>query len=71
MPLTPIPPLDTPLDAVAVEGEVVLTSCSGHGRPVVVAMTPEAVMASLEVMRLAAEAAMLQQEEAARPAAIA
>ena len=70
MPFTAIPPLDKPLDAVAVEGEVVVTSCSGHGRPVVVAMTPEAVLASLELMRAAAEAAIVQRDEAERLAAI-
>ena len=69
MSLTAISPLDRPLNAVAVEGEVVVTSCSGFGRPVVVAMTPAAVLASLEVMRAAAEAAILQRDEAARPAA--
>ncbi|HEX8570460.1 MAG TPA: hypothetical protein VF699_11130 [Caulobacteraceae bacterium] len=66
-----ITPLDKPLDAVAVEGEVVLTSCAGHGRPVVVAMTPEAVLASLDIMRAAAEAAIVQAEETARLAATA
>ena len=70
MSLAPIPPLDRPLDAVAFEGEVVLTSCAGFGRPVVVAMTPEAVLATIEPMRAAAEAAILQREEAERLAAI-
>jgi hypothetical protein len=71
MSLTPIPPLDHPLIAVAVEGEVVLTSLCGHGRPVIVAMTPQAVMASVGPMSEAAAAATLQREEAERAAAVA
>ena len=70
MPFTYIPPLDSPLNADAVEGEVVLTSAGRRGRPVVVAMTPAAVLASLAPMQAAAEAA-LAQLEAARLAAIA
>jgi hypothetical protein len=65
-----IPPLDSPLNAEAVDGEVVLTSAGGRGRPVVVAMTPDAVLASLAPMQAAATAA-LAQLEAARLAAIA
>ena len=53
-----IPPLDQPLAAEAVGGEVVLTSAGGQGRPVAVAMTPEAVLASLPGMQAAAEAAL-------------
>jgi hypothetical protein len=60
------PPLNSPLEAIPVEGEVVLTSCAGHGRPVALAMTAEAVLASIEPMREAAEAAILQREEAER-----
>ena len=63
MSLTSIPPMDLPLRAIAVEGEVVVTSVAGHGRPVMVAMTPEAVLASLEPMRAAADAAILQRDE--------
>lgn len=70
MTFNPVPPLDRPLAAEAVEGEVVLTSNGGHGRPVIVAMTPEAVLASLAPMRRAAETALVQMEEA-RLAAIA
>ena len=57
-----IPPLDSPLDAEAVDGEVVITSRAGRGRPVVVAMTPQAVLASLPPMQAAAEAALAQLE---------
>ena len=70
MTFPPIPPLDSPLHADAVDGEVVLTSAGGRGRPVTVAMTPDAVLASLAPMRAAAEAA-LAQLEAERLAAIA
>ena len=59
---TLIPPLDSALQADAVDGEVVLTSAGGRGRPVVVAMTPEAVLASLGPMQAAAEAALAQLE---------
>ena len=58
-----------PLTAQACEGEVVIRS-DGPGRAVCLAMTPEAVLASLEPLRAAAEAALLQTEAEAvrRPA---
>jgi hypothetical protein len=49
-----------PMSAHAVDGEVVLSS-PGPGVPVSAAFTPEAVLASLEPMRQAAETALEQR----------
>jgi hypothetical protein len=64
MMLVPIPANTAPLRALAQEGEVVLTS-DGPGRPVSTALTPEAVLASLEPLRAAAERAIRQRSDPA------
>ena len=56
----PIPANIIPLRAIAVEGEVVLLS-AGPGAPVSATFTPEAVLASLDAMRSAAECAIEQR----------
>jgi hypothetical protein len=57
--LVPIPPNQDPFTAEAFDGEVVIQA-AGPGRGVTLAMTPEAVLASLEPLRAAAEAALAQ-----------
>ena len=57
--LHPIPANPQALTAQACEGEVVIRS-DGPGRAVCLAMTPQAVLASLEPLRAAAEAALAQ-----------
>ena len=64
--MSPIPPNDKPLRATAIDGDVVLASGPG-GCPVDAAFTPEAVLASLEVLRQAAEEA-IGQRRTGRPA---
>ena len=60
----PIPVNAAPLEAFAVDGEVLLLS-RGPGMPVSAAFTPQAVLASLEPMRIAAERAVKQQTDPA------
>jgi hypothetical protein len=55
-----LPPNTAPLEAVAVEGEVVLLA-SGPGRAIEASFTPEAVLASLAGMKAAAEEALQQR----------
>jgi hypothetical protein len=62
----PVPANIAPLEATAVDGEVVLIS-RGRGVPVNAAFTPEAVLASLEPMRMAAEHAVQQRNELRSP----
>lgn len=50
---------DEPISAIAVGGEVVVQV--GGPRPAHVAFTPDAIVASLEVLRSAAESAREQQ----------
>jgi hypothetical protein len=54
-----MPVTSSPMDVVALNGEVVV--CSGGPKPFAVALTPEAVLQSLESLRLAAERAQAQQ----------
>ena len=54
-----IPPNQQAFTAEAHEGEVVIQA-AGIGQTVTLAMTPEAVLASLEPLRAAAEAALAQ-----------
>ena len=65
--LSSMPPNDQPFTADAFDGEVVITA-AGPGRGVDLAMTPEAVLASLEPLRVAAEAALAQNAAAAAAA---
>ena len=53
----PLSIISKPLSATPVEGDVVLT-IKGRGIQVAAALTPEAVLASLEPMRQAAEQAI-------------
>ncbi|MGH6911578.1 MAG: hypothetical protein ACREEG_15425 [Phenylobacterium sp.] len=57
-----IPVTTSPMDVVALDGEVVV--CSSGPKPFAVALTPEAVLQSLDPLRRAAERARTQQ---ARP----
>lgn len=59
-----IPTNAEPIEAQAYEGQVVL-KCSGP-KPLDVAFTPQAVLASLEPLRAAAEAALAQGRVSAR-----
>jgi hypothetical protein len=60
--MSSLPVNRAPLAAFAIDGEVVLAS-QGPGVPVAAAFTPEAVLASLEVMRAAAELAIWQRTQ--------
>jgi hypothetical protein len=62
----PIPTNTKALQAVAADGEVVLTS-EGPGLAICVSLTPEAVLASLEALRVAAEEAMGQRHPLQAP----
>jgi len=57
-----MPVTTSPMDVVALDGEVVV--CSSGPKPFAVALTPEAVLQSLGPLRQAAERAQAQQ---ARP----
>jgi hypothetical protein len=57
--LCSVPTNQEAFTAEAFEGEVVIRA-DGPGRSVTVAMTPQAVLASLEPLRAAAEAALAQ-----------
>ena len=57
--LFPIPTNTTALQAFAIDGEVVLKS-TGLGLPICLSLTPDAVLASLEPLRLAAQEALTQ-----------
>jgi hypothetical protein len=57
-----MPVTTTPMQVVALDGEVVV--CSSGPKPFAVALTPEAVLESLAPLRQAAERAQAQQ---ARP----
>jgi hypothetical protein len=57
-----MPVTTSPMDVVALDGEVVV--CSSGPKPFAVALTPEAVLQSLAPLRQAAERAQAQQ---ARP----
>jgi len=52
------------MDAVALDGEVVV--CSSGPKPFAVALTPEAVLESLTPLRLAAEHAQAQRAQPGR-----
>lgn len=54
-----MPVTTSPMDAVALDGEVVV--CSSGPKPFAVALTPEAVLQSLDSLRQAAERAQAQQ----------
>jgi hypothetical protein len=54
-----MPVTTSPMDAIALDGDVVV--CSPGPRPFAVAMTPEAVLESLVPLRLAAERAQAQR----------
>ena len=54
-----LPVTTSPMDVVALDGEVVV--CSGGPKPFAVALTPEAVLQSLDSLRQAAERAQAQQ----------
>jgi hypothetical protein len=59
-----MPVTTSPMDAVALDGEVVV--CSGGPKPFAVSLTPQAVLESLAPLRLAAERAQAQQTPPAR-----
>ena len=59
-----MPVTTSPMDVVALNGEVVV--CSSGPRPFAVALTPEAVLESLDSLRRAAERARVQRGRAER-----
>jgi hypothetical protein len=59
-----MPATTSPMDAVALDGEVVV--CSGGPKPFAVSLTPEAVLESLAPLREAAERAQAQGQPSTR-----
>ena len=65
-PFIPFPTNSRPIEAEAIDGEVVIKS-AGDGLPFCVSITPQAVLASLERLREAAEEASNQVRTATVP----